>query len=97
MIHATLQQLYYVALGTAFVTALVATPQVRRLALKVGVLDAIGERRMHAEPKPRIGGIAVYLGLAAALFVTIGFALKTTLFHSANDTQDFFACSSAGR
>jgi len=88
--HVTLQGLYYMALGTAFVTALLATPQVRRLALKVGVLDAVGERRMHDEPKPRIGGIAVYLGLAVALFVTIGFALKTTLFHSANDTQDFF-------
>ena len=85
-----LQPLYFLALGTAFVTALLATPKVRRLALKVGVLDAVGDRRMHAEPKPRIGGIAVYLGLVFALFVSIGFALHTTLFHSANDTQDFF-------
>jgi UDP-GlcNAc:undecaprenyl-phosphate GlcNAc-1-phosphate transferase len=85
-----LQPLYFLALGTAFVTALLATPQVRKLALKVGVLDAVGDRRMHTEPKPRIGGIAVYLGLAFALFVAIGFALHTTLFHSANDTQDFF-------
>jgi hypothetical protein len=42
-----LQPLYFLALGTAFVTALLATPQVRRLALKVGVLDAVGDRRMH--------------------------------------------------
>ncbi len=86
----SLGTLYILAIVTAFVTAFFATPQVRKLALKVGVLDEIGERRMHAEPKPRIGGIAVYLGLASALFVTIGFALHTTLFHSANDTQDFF-------
>ncbi len=86
----SLPELYALATVTAFVTAFFATPQIRKLALKVGVLDAIGERRMHAEPKPRIGGIAVYLGLAAALFVTIGFALHTSLFHSANDTQDFF-------
>ena len=85
-----LQPLFILALGTAFVTALLATPQVRKLALKVGVLDAVDDRRMHAEPKPRIGGIAVYLGLVFALFVSIGFALHTTLFHSANDTQDFF-------
>jgi UDP-GlcNAc:undecaprenyl-phosphate GlcNAc-1-phosphate transferase len=82
--------LYFLALATAFATALFATPQVLRLALKVGVLDQVGDRRMHAEPKPRIGGIAVYLGLVLALFVVIGFALRTTLFHSANDTQDFF-------
>ena len=86
----SLQALYFLALGTAFITAFLATPQVRKLALKVGVLDATDERRMHAEPKPRIGGIAVYLGVASALFVTIGFALHTTLFHKANDTQDFF-------
>jgi UDP-GlcNAc:undecaprenyl-phosphate GlcNAc-1-phosphate transferase len=85
-----LQPIFYLAFGTAFLTALLATPQVRRLALKVGVLDAVGDRRMHTEPKPRIGGIAVYLGLVFALFVSIGFALHTTLFHSANDTQDFF-------
>jgi len=85
-----LQPLFILALGTAFVTALLATPQVRKLAMKVGVLDAVDDRRMHAEPKPRIGGIAVYLGLVFALFVSIGFALHTTLFHSAVDTQDFF-------
>jgi UDP-GlcNAc:undecaprenyl-phosphate GlcNAc-1-phosphate transferase len=85
-----LTELYILALVTAFGAAYAATPQVRRLALKVGVLDAVDERRMHVEPKPRIGGIAVYLGLASALFVTIGFALHTTLFHKANDTQDFF-------
>jgi UDP-GlcNAc:undecaprenyl-phosphate GlcNAc-1-phosphate transferase len=85
-----LQPLFILALATAFVTALLATPQVRKLALKVGVLDAVDDRRMHAEPKPRIGGIAVYLGLVFALFVAIGFALHTTLFHSAVDTQDFF-------
>jgi UDP-GlcNAc:undecaprenyl-phosphate GlcNAc-1-phosphate transferase len=88
--HASVQQLFWLALGTAFVTSFFATPQVRKLALKVGVLDVVDERRMHAEPKPRVGGIAVYLGLASALFVAIGFALHTTIFHGANDTQDFF-------
>jgi UDP-GlcNAc:undecaprenyl-phosphate GlcNAc-1-phosphate transferase len=86
----SLQGLYFLSLATAFLTALAATPQIMRLALRVGVLDEVGDRRMHTEPKPRIGGIALYLGLAFALFVTIGFALHTTLFHSANDTQDFF-------
>ncbi len=82
--------IYVLAALTAFVTAYFATPQVRKLALRVGALDAVGERRMHTEPKPRIGGIAVYLGIAFALFVAIGFALRTALFHRANDTQDFF-------
>ena len=57
----------------AFVTALLATPLVRRLAPHVGMLDATGERRMHDQPKPRIGGIAVFLGFAFALFSVLGY------------------------
>jgi UDP-GlcNAc:undecaprenyl-phosphate GlcNAc-1-phosphate transferase len=61
----------------AFVTALFTTPYVRRLALNVGMLDATGERRMHDQPKPRIGGIAVYLGFALALFSALGYLIST--------------------
>ena len=60
----------------AFATALFTTPYVRRLALNVGMLDATGERRMHDQPKPRIGGIAVYLGFALALFAALGYLLN---------------------
>ena len=64
----------------ACATALITTPYVRRLALNVGMLDATGERRMHDQPKPRIGGIAVYLGFACALFSAIGYLIKTGYF-----------------
>jgi UDP-GlcNAc:undecaprenyl-phosphate GlcNAc-1-phosphate transferase len=75
---------------TATVTSLLATPRVRRLAIKCGVMDQVDERRMHAEPKPRLGGLAVYLAFAFALFVSIGLALKTTnLFHNSDDIHDF--------
>jgi len=60
----------------ACATALITTPYVRRLALNVGMLDATGERRMHDQPKPRIGGIAVYLGFAVALFAALGYLLN---------------------
>jgi UDP-GlcNAc:undecaprenyl-phosphate GlcNAc-1-phosphate transferase len=75
---------------TATVTSLLATPRVRRLAIKTGVMDQVDERRMHDEPKPRLGGLAVYLAFAFALFVAIGLALKSTpLFHNADDIHDF--------
>jgi UDP-GlcNAc:undecaprenyl-phosphate GlcNAc-1-phosphate transferase len=86
----SLQELYALALITAFVCAYLATPKVRLIALRVGAMDPVDDRRMHPDPKPRIGGIAVYLGIAFSLFVTIGFALHTSLFKSANSTQDFF-------
>src|SRR5581483_3984855 len=52
------------------------TPLIIRVARHIGVVDQIGERRMHEEPKPRIGGIAVFFGFAFALFVILGLALS---------------------
>jgi UDP-GlcNAc:undecaprenyl-phosphate GlcNAc-1-phosphate transferase len=64
-----------VTIVIAMITAYATTPAVRRLALQVGMLDETGERRMHDIPKPRIGGIAVWLGFAFALFSIAGFAI----------------------
>ncbi|HEY0798806.1 MAG TPA: MraY family glycosyltransferase, partial [Candidatus Baltobacteraceae bacterium] len=78
------------AFAIALITALYTTPQVRRLAQHIGLFDVSDERRMHEEPKPRIGGIAVYLGFAFALFATVGFALRATpLFHASEDIHNF--------
>ncbi len=81
---------FLVAFFIALVTSALVTPRVRRLALKAGVLDAVDDRRMHDEPKPRAGGLAIYLAFAFALFVSIGLALKLspTLFHRADDIHD---------
>ena len=75
----------------AFATALFTTPYVRRLALNVGMLDATGERRMHDQPKPRIGGIAVYLGFAFALFSALGYLIKTGQFGATGHLHDDLA------
>lgn len=37
-------------------------PWVRTLAIRFGVTDQPGERRMHRQPMPRWGGIAIWLG-----------------------------------
>ena len=74
-----------------FATALFTTPYVRRLALNVGMLDATGERRMHDQPKPRIGGIAVYLGFAFALFSALGYLIKTGQFGATGHLHDDLA------
>lgn len=72
----------------ACATALFTTPYVRRLALNVGMLDATGERRMHDQPKPRIGGIAVYLGFAFALFSALGYLIQTKQFGDLANLHD---------
>jgi len=75
----------------AFATALFTTPYVRRLALNVGMLDATGERRMHDQPKPRIGGIAVYLGFTLALFSALGYLISTGQLVRAGHVRDGLA------
>ncbi len=55
------------AFGVAFLIALWATPRVRELALRAGVVDHPGGRRIHDRPVPRWGGIAIWLGVVLAV------------------------------
>jgi UDP-GlcNAc:undecaprenyl-phosphate/decaprenyl-phosphate GlcNAc-1-phosphate transferase len=57
-----------VGLVGALVT-LLATPLVRRFALARGLADYPGGRKVHTEPIPRLGGVAIYLGVMAAIGV----------------------------
>jgi UDP-GlcNAc:undecaprenyl-phosphate GlcNAc-1-phosphate transferase len=67
--------LYIAALALAGIVSTLLTPFIIRLAHHVGMMDEVGERRMHDVPKPRIGGIAVFFGFAFALFAVLGIAL----------------------
>ena len=63
-----------VAFLAAAATAAVLTPLVRGLASRRGLLDhALGSRKVHGRPVPRLGGVAMvvafYAPLAALLFV----------------------------
>jgi UDP-GlcNAc:undecaprenyl-phosphate GlcNAc-1-phosphate transferase len=58
----------------AFVTFLIAmavsalvTPAVRAFAMQMGVIDQPDERRVHREPTPRWGGIAIYFAFWAGV------------------------------
>jgi len=44
---------------TIFIS-LLATPIVKRLALRLGAVDLPDERKIHKEPMPRLGGLAIY-------------------------------------
>lgn len=43
----------------------------RRNAIKAGYYDAPGERKIHKQPIPRLGGIAIWLGFMLALGVVV--------------------------
>jgi UDP-GlcNAc:undecaprenyl-phosphate/decaprenyl-phosphate GlcNAc-1-phosphate transferase len=46
---------------------LVATPLVRLLAIRFGIIDRPSDRKVHPVPTPTSGGLAMYLGFVAAL------------------------------
>ena len=52
---------------TAAIVTYLATPLVRRIALAVGALTAVRDRDVHSVPIPRLGGVAMLLGFAAAV------------------------------
>ncbi|MCL2003004.1 MAG: undecaprenyl/decaprenyl-phosphate alpha-N-acetylglucosaminyl 1-phosphate transferase [Oscillospiraceae bacterium] len=61
------------ALAAALIVSFAVTPLVRMLARKVGAMDdpKRDDRRMHKEPMPRLGGLAIFAGFMAA-FLAFG-------------------------
>ncbi|MEM8558208.1 MAG: MraY family glycosyltransferase [Bacteroidota bacterium] len=60
---ALLALIFVSALGVA----LAATPVLRDAALRYGWVDVPDERKVHQTPIPRVGGIAIFLGLTLGL------------------------------
>lgn len=63
---------YAIAFAAALATALLATPLARRTAIKLGVLDHPGERKVQADPVPYLGGLAIIVGFLVALSAGAG-------------------------
>ncbi len=70
-------QAFWKVFLVAIVVAYVVTPLVRRLALRIGAVDRPGARKVHTEPKPYLGGVAIYLAFFAAMAGSIGFSDPT--------------------
>src|SRR5271155_5759825 len=55
----------------ALFASLMLTVPVRELALRVGMVDLPGPRKVHLSPIPLLGGIAIYLGFVLAILFTL--------------------------
>ncbi|MFK5582087.1 MULTISPECIES: glycosyltransferase family 4 protein [unclassified Serinicoccus] len=58
---------FLMVLLTAAIVTYLATPLVRRLALRIGAITAVRDRDVHSVPIPRLGGLAMLIGFAAAV------------------------------
>lgn len=57
----------------ALVAATALTPLMRRLALKVDAVDYPDARKVHAQPIPYFGGVAIYLAFVVSVVSVYGF------------------------
>ncbi len=60
------------AFTTAMVASLALVVPVRELALRVGMVDRPGERKIHLQPIPLLGGLAIYSGVLLGMVVSFG-------------------------
>ena len=59
----------------AFIVTFVCTPAAKRLAVCLDAVDYPSKRRINTQPIPRLGGLAVFLGISAAMAVAISSAV----------------------
>ena len=55
--------------ASALVLAIGGTPVARYVALRLGIIDQPGERKIHINPIPLLGGVAIYGACIAALLL----------------------------
>lgn len=58
------------AFVTSFVTVLIITPLVIKFAVKIGATDKPNHRKVHQKVMPRLGGLAIFIGVVAGYFAS---------------------------
>ncbi|MDI3328455.1 MAG: MraY family glycosyltransferase [Alicyclobacillaceae bacterium] len=81
---------YLLAFAAAFAIVHAMVPGIRRLALRWRFVDVPTQRKIHKEPVPLMGGVALYLGFLSAAFLT---AFWSPQF---NMTPDFWGIALGG-
>ncbi|AOL35801.1 MULTISPECIES: glycosyltransferase family 4 protein [Geobacillus] len=59
----------YMAMLASFVTAVLTTPAIKRLALKIGAVDKPNSRKVHEQLMPRLGGLAIYISVLVGFWL----------------------------
>ncbi|MEA3493382.1 MAG: MraY family glycosyltransferase [Candidatus Margulisiibacteriota bacterium] len=65
---------YLLTFLLAFFVTYLTTPVVKILASRFNALDIPNDRKVHSEPIPRLGGLAIYIGFMAAVISAFFFA-----------------------
>ena len=66
------------ALLESFIIAICLTGLMRVLALRWGIVDQPGDRKMHSQPVPLLGGVAIYLTFNIVILLNLGLLMLAT-------------------
>lgn len=75
---------YLLCLLAAAAVTYLLTPVVRRLALRFGFMAEVRDRDVHAEPTPRLGGLAMLGGVLAGLLLASKLPMMRAVFEGTN-------------
>lgn len=81
--------------AAAFAVVALTTPLTVKLAHRLGAVDQPGGRRVNTRPLPRLGGLALYLGLLAAFAVAWLLPTFRPLFTTTSDPLAFLLAATA--
>ncbi|MBU8881162.1 undecaprenyl/decaprenyl-phosphate alpha-N-acetylglucosaminyl 1-phosphate transferase [Bacillus sp. FJAT-29790] len=61
--------MFYLTLFICFISSILITPLVKKLAFKIGATDKPNQRKVHQKVMPRLGGVAIYLSFVIGLLI----------------------------
>ena len=65
------------AFGVAAILAWLLVPVAERIAWRIGAIDYPNERSLHTKPTPKLGGLAIFVGIVVAAVLFLPWALQT--------------------
>ena len=81
---------YLIVFLASAAAAYVATPLVRRLALRYGAIDRPSDRKVHPKPTPTLGGLAIWVACSVGLVVAAVLPAFSSLFDVSSEPLGVF-------
>lgn len=77
-------KVYLTLLVISALVTFVTTPVMRNLAFRWGAVTAVRDRDVHTTPTPRLGGVAIYLGLVVGMAIASTVPFLEGVFETSN-------------